>query len=364
MDIIEIDAASNRGIDDIRALRENVKFGPQYGKYKVYIIDEVHMLTPEAFNALLKTLEEPPAHVKFVFATTAAHKVLPTILSRCQRFDFKRIPLKDIISKLKKITAAEKVSIEEGALFAIAKVAFGSMRDAESILDQLNSFTKGKISFESVNSVLGLLPYEVLNEFTECIIRKDTVSALKLIGDIINEGKDGYQFLINFIEYFRNILIAKEGQDLQELIDIPRNEIELISKQAGGFTIEDILYILYTSVNAVSSMKYAPSVRIPLEMLAVKLTRRESIVSLAEILKRIATLEKMIAAEPDYKQPDSTEKRKLATEEPKQRLTAEPKQTEELRRKPAEEPKDAKTLNKIQHSDSVSLYKLREITTI
>lgn len=364
LDIIEIDAASNRGIDDVRSLRENVKFSPQYGKYKVYIIDEVHMLTPEAFNALLKTLEEPPAHIKFVFATTAVHKVLPTVLSRCQRFDFKRIPLKDIVSKLKKITHTEKIDIEEGALLTIARVAFGSMRDAESVLDQLNSFTKGKISLESVNSVLGILPYEALNEFTEGVIKKDTVSVLSLIDKIINEGRDGYQFLINLIEYFRNILIAKQGQDLQKLMDIPQDEIELISKQAGSFTTEDILYILYTLINAVSSMRYAPSVRIPLEMLAVKLTRRESIVSLAEILKRIAALEKIIVAEPGHRQPASTEKQKQKpAEAPKPKPPEEPKEKlgEEPKQKPVESPKGPEASSKIQHPDSASLYRLREI---
>lgn len=343
LDIMEIDAASNRGIDDVRSLRENVKFSPQYSKYKVYIIDEVHMLTPEAFNALLKTLEEPPGHVKFVFATTAIHKVLPTILSRCQGFNFKRIPLKDIISKLKRIVKAEKIDAEEQALFAIAKAASGSMRDAESILDQLNSFTKGRIPLESINSVLGLLPYDILNEFTENIIKKDTASALRLIDKIISEGKDGYQFLISLIEYFRNILIAKQGKDLYQLMGIPEDEMELISKQADSFTIEDILYILYTLINIQASIRYAPSVRMPLEMLAVKLTRRESIVSLAEILKRIATLEKRIVAESNYEQPDIPEK---------QRLVEARKETKTSK---------FKTSNKIPKLDPASLYRLREV---
>ncbi|UCH12051.1 MAG: DNA polymerase III subunit gamma/tau [Candidatus Omnitrophota bacterium] len=340
IDIIEIDAASNRGIDEIRSLRESVKFRPQGGRYKVYIIDEVHMLTQEAFNALLKTLEEPPAYIKFVFATTAAHKVLPTILSRCQKFDFKRISSKDIISKVKKITAAEKIKIEEAALFTIVRAASGSMRDAESILDQMNSFTKGRISLDSVNSVLGLISQNILMEFTQSIIKKDTASALKLVDKIMNDGKDGYQFLANLIEYFRNILIAKQGKDLGKLLNLLPEEIESISKQAANFTIEDILYILYTLINTTSSMRYAPSVRIPLEMLAVKLTRRESIVSLAEILKRIAALEERIVGDIQL---DSLKK---AVKTPEQI---------------AKTPQETKTAGKSEHLDSASLYRLREI---
>jgi len=347
IDIIEIDAASNRGIDEIRSLRESVKFRPQRGRYKVYIMDEVHMLTQEAFNALLKTLEEPPAHIKFVFATTAAHKVLPTILSRCQKFNFKRISSKDIISKLKKITTTEKIKIEEAALFTIVRAASGSMRDAESILDQMNSFTKGRISLDSVNSVLGLISQNILTEFTQSIIKKDTALALKLVDKILNDGKDGYQFLANLIEYFRNILIAKQGKDLGKLLNLLPEEIESISKQAANFTIEDILYILYTLINTTSSMRYAPSVRIPLEMLAVKLTRRESIVSLAEILKRIAALEERIVGDIQL---DSLKK-----------AVKTPEQTVKMLEQIAKTPQETKATGKSEHFDSASLYRLREI---
>jgi DNA polymerase-3 subunit gamma/tau len=162
LDCIEIDGASNRGIDEIRVLRENVKFSPVGGKFKIYIIDEVHMLTQEAFNALLKTLEEPPEFVKFIFATTAPHKVIPTILSRCQRFDFRRIPALEISAQLERIASSEKVAVEEEVLFAIAKSSDGSLRDAESVLDQLISFSKEKISLKDVVSVLGLVEQESL----------------------------------------------------------------------------------------------------------------------------------------------------------------------------------------------------------
>ncbi|MFH0732894.1 MAG: DNA polymerase III subunit gamma/tau [Candidatus Omnitrophota bacterium] len=337
LDIIEIDAASNRGIDEIRNLRESTKFSPQSSKYKVYIIDEVHMLTPEAFNALLKTLEEPPSHAKFVFATTAAYKVLPTILSRCQKFDFKRISSDDIIAKLKQIIKSEKIKAEDPALFAIANAASGSLRDAETLLDQINSFTKGNITLESVNSVLGLISHDTFSEFTEYVIKKDTPSALRLINKVIESGKDGNQFLQGFIEYFRNILIIKQGEALQKFIDLPKEEIEIISKHAAEFTVEDILYVLYVLINTQSSARYAPSVQIPLEMLAVKLTRRESIVSLAEILKRIAALEKQTTSNP---------------------------QPEQIQEKPVAPQPQNNQNNANAHShqvDPTTLYKLREI---
>jgi DNA polymerase III subunit gamma/tau len=160
-DVIEIDGASNRGIDEIRNLKENVQFSPQSGRFKIYIIDEVHMLTTEAFNALLKTLEEPPAHVKFIFATTAAHKVLPTILSRCQRFNFRRLSSHDIAKKLERIAKSENIAIDEQALFNIARQASGSMRDAESVMDQLATYCKNKITLEDANAVLGLIEQDI-----------------------------------------------------------------------------------------------------------------------------------------------------------------------------------------------------------
>ena len=178
MDVIEIDGASNRGIDEIRVLRENVKFSPVAGKFKIYIIDEVHMLTQEAFNALLKTLEEPPAFVKFIFATTQPHKVLATILSRCQRFDFRRITVMEMITQLERIVTQEKIGVDKEVLLAIAKASDGSLRDAESLLDQLISFSKDKISLKDVISILGIVEQEALFEITDKIIQKDALAAL------------------------------------------------------------------------------------------------------------------------------------------------------------------------------------------
>jgi len=270
-DVIEIDGASNRGIDEIRVLRENVKFAPTSGKYKIYIIDEVHMLTQEAFNALLKTLEEPPEYVKFIFATTQPHKVISTILSRCQRFDFRRIPILEIIAQLKKITQAENISVDEDVLFAVAKSSDGSLRDAESILDQLVSFSKGKVSLKDVISVLGLVEQDVLFGITDMIIRKDAKGALAFLSDIINQGKDPGVFLVNLIEHFRNLMVAKVTHSDAKIIDLPQEICQRLLQQAQALSLEEIFNAFNVLVNAQEMSKRLESMRIPLEISLVKL---------------------------------------------------------------------------------------------
>lgn len=271
LDVIEIDGASNRGIDEIRTLRENVKFAPTQGKYKVYIIDEVHQITPDGFNALLKTLEEPPEFVKFIFATTQPHKVIPTILSRCQRLDFRRIPVIEIIAQLEKIVAAENIDVEKEVLFAIAKSCDGSLRDAESVLDQLVSFSKDRISLKDVISVLGLVEQEVLFEIADKIIQKDPKAALVLLNNIIDQGKDSGMFLNNLIEHFRNLMIAKITRADSKLIDLPQEICERLLQQAQAFSLEEIFSVFNILVNTQEMSKRLESLRIPLEISLVRL---------------------------------------------------------------------------------------------
>ena len=297
MDIIEIDGASNRGINEIRNIKENIKFSPQSGQFKIYIIDEVHMLTTEAFNALLKTLEEPPAHVKFIFATTAAYKVIPTILSRCQRFNFRRLSSGDIAKKLKDIAKKEKVSIDEAALLNIVRQSAGSMRDAESLMDQLATYCKNKITAEETNNILGLVEQDRLYQFAQYIIDKDTSSAIKFISKIMDEGTDPNQFLISLVEYFRNAMLVKEGKALIPLLELTKDEVDRIAVQIKSLTREDILYILYSMMNASNSMRQSSIPKVSLELLAVKLSSKESIVSLGEIMSRLNSLEK-VSSEP------------------------------------------------------------------
>jgi len=276
LDVIEIDGASNRGIDEIRALRENVKFSPTNGKYKIYIIDEVHQITPDGFNALLKTLEEPPEFVKFIFATTNPQKVMPTIISRCQRMDFRRITTIEIISQLEKISRQEKIAVDKEVLFAIAKSSDGSLRDAESVLDQLVSFSKGNISLKDAISVLGMVEQDVLFALTDKIIQKDPIEALKLFNDIIDEGKDPGVFLINLIEHFRNLMIAKVSKADSKLVDLPPEICDRLLKQSLSLSLEEIFTAFNTLVATQEMTKRLDSQRIPLEISLVKLAYSKS----------------------------------------------------------------------------------------
>jgi len=271
LDIIEIDGASNRGIDEIRTLRENVKLSPAHSRYKVYIIDEVHMLTQEAFNALLKTLEEPPAHVKFIFATTHPHKVIPTILSRCQKFQFSLVPLEKIVNKLKSITKSEDVKINDNLLYAIARASGGSIRDAESLLDQLVPVVLEKGSVEDVFSFLGIIDEDTLGRMASFIINKDLQSSLDFVDRIVKDGKDLSIFVNALIEYLRNFLLAKvSAKTFNSLPDISAQSKELILKAGSLVTLSQILKIIDLLIEAKELSHRLNTVRIPLELALVK----------------------------------------------------------------------------------------------
>jgi len=271
LDVIEIDGASNRGIDEIRALRENVKFAPTQGRYKVYIIDEVHQITPDGFNALLKTLEEPPEFVKFIFATTHPQKVMPTIVSRCQRMDFRRIPVIEIIAQLEKIIREEKVKVDKDVLFAVAKSSDGSLRDAESVLDQLVSFSQGAVSLKDAISVLGMVEQDVLFSIADKIIQKDPQGALELFTGIIDDGKDPAVFLVNLIEHFRNLMVAKVSKADTKLVDLPQEVCDRLLKQSQQLSLEEIFTAFNILVTTQEMSKRLDSQRIPLEISLVRL---------------------------------------------------------------------------------------------
>jgi len=289
LDVLEIDGASNRGIDEIRDLRESVNYAPSESRYKIYIIDEVHMLTTEAFNALLKTLEEPPKHVIFIFATTAPRKVPPTILSRCQRFDFRRIPTEDIVRNLREIAEREGSEADDDALLAIAKRADGALRDAQSILDQVLAFGGGKVDLETVKALTGIIDREIFFDLTDAIIRKDPKGALEIVGHFVDEGGDVEEFVSGLLEHLRNILLArvKGGADS---IEGPGEEKRRYEEVASSFQEEDLLRM----INIVSELgiNIGRSVypRFHLETAVVKLARLESSVLLSEILERLRGL--------------------------------------------------------------------------
>jgi len=301
LDVIEVDGASNTGVEDVRSLRENVKFAPTSGKFKIYIIDEVHMLSTAAFNALLKTLEEPPEFVKFIFATTHPDKIPSTVLSRCQRLDFRRIAVIEIISQLEKIVKTEKIEVDKEVLFAIAKASDGSLRDAESILDQLVSFSKDKVSLKDVVSVLGLVEQDALFEVTDKIIEKEPKAVLDLFNRLSEEGKDMAVFLNNLIEHFRNLMIAKVTAGDAKLIDLPEEICERLLQQSQRLTLEEIFNAFNILANTLEMARRLDSLRITLEVNLIRLANYKKVWPAAEAkqtpLKVIALKEKPIAQE-------------------------------------------------------------------
>ncbi|MBU0687183.1 MAG: DNA polymerase III subunit gamma/tau [Candidatus Margulisbacteria bacterium] len=263
-DVIEIDAASNRGIDEIRELREKIKFRPLESKYKVYIIDEVHMLTAEAFNALLKTLEEPPEHAVFVLATTAPQRVPATIISRCQRLDFTRIPFQKIREHLQKLTKAEGFSIEDEALDLVVKYGDGSMRDAISLLDQLMSFCEKNIKLDDVVLLLGTADEAMLFDLVEALIAKDTGKVLSLIEDAVEAGKSISQIAGSIIQHFRHILLSIVGST--DILDISREKIEKLKDQSAQLSLDQAKAILKILAQAELDMRWQSFGRIVLEV--------------------------------------------------------------------------------------------------
>ena len=285
MDVIEIDGASNNGVDSIRELRNKVNFAPAEGRYKIYIIDEVHMLSQGAFNALLKTLEEPPSHVIFVFATTDPHKIPSTILSRCQWFNFKRISLADIAAKLNIIVKDEKLNIDDKTLNIIARSSTGSMRDAESALDQIIAYCGKDITSQSVREVLGIIEEEVFFECIEAIIKNDTLKGIEIINRTSDLGEDASQFIKNLMEYVHNLSLAKVCQkEILNLQGIFTEDRERLLKQSKMIKLETLFNIVNYLAEAERKMRYTRHPWILLEMLVIKFTAGENY-SLEEVEK-------------------------------------------------------------------------------
>ncbi|MEJ8554658.1 DNA polymerase III subunit gamma/tau [Tepidibacter sp. Z1-5] len=294
MDVIEIDAASNNGVDDIRELRENVKYPPTKGKYKVYIIDEVHMLSQGAFNALLKTLEEPPYYIIFILATTEAHKIPATILSRCQKYDFKRVKVDDIVMRMKKICDDLNIQVEEKALNLIARNAGGALRDALSILDQCVSYSEDEIKYSDVVNLLGTVNIDFLFDMSKHIIEEDTKQALELLNELIICGKDIKHFLTDLIDHFRNLMVCKVSHELYEIINLPVETIDLLKKQAEAVDLNNIIEIINLLSETQNNIKYASNPRISLEITIMKLSQPVLKLDDDSILSRIQNIENII----------------------------------------------------------------------
>ena len=294
MDIVEIDAASNNSVDDIRELRESVKYTPSKAKYKVYIIDEVHMLSQGAFNALLKTLEEPPSYVIFILATTEPHKIPATILSRCQRFDFKRVSSKDIASRMAYICEKENIQAEEKALSLIARNSQGALRDALSILDQCMSFGNEKIEYNDVIELLGTVNIDELFELSQAIIGEDTKKSLQILNEFIIWGKDIRNLINDLIDHFRNLMVCKVSRELDEIISLPEETIERLKEQAKTININDLIRILNILSETQDLMKSSSNTRILAEVTIMKIAQPMFDESKEALIKRIENLEQII----------------------------------------------------------------------
>src|SRR5258708_2940099 len=290
LDVLEIDGASNNGVEQVRDLRETCKYAPASSKFKIYIIDEVHMLTTAAFNALLKTLEEPPAHVKFMFATTEPEKVLPTILSRCQRFDLRRIPVALIVKHLGHIAKQEKIEVEEAALYAIARGAEGGMRDAESALDQLISFCGEKIVEEDVLSMFGLAAQGQILAVASAVLKGEPEAALRELNELAKHGKDLARLLGDLLISFRNLLIYQISRGDLKLLEVSEAEAAILKEQAPLATTEALTRVMEVLTDSEGRLRDAASKKIFVEVAWLKAIQAREAVHIATVLKQLQQL--------------------------------------------------------------------------
>jgi DNA polymerase-3 subunit gamma/tau len=290
LDVLEIDAASNTGVDDVRTLRENIRYLPTSGKKRVFIIDEVHRLSGSAFDALLKTLEEPPEHAVFIFATTEPHKVPQTILSRTQRYDFRRVPTTALASHMAKLAKLEKVKIDEEAIYLIARKGEGSVRDSLSLLDQMIALSDEKITAELTASALGIVDRQLFIKLMEIIAAGKTEPVFGLVRDLFDSGAGIEEFANDFIDYLRNLLVQKSASDPDAFLDVSAVEKEALIRQTAYFTEADILRMIQILAELLAEIKKGYDERLFLEICLVRLTRMESSITLQEVIERLNRL--------------------------------------------------------------------------
>ena len=296
MNVIEIDAASNNGVDNIRQIREEVTYRPTEGKFKVYIIDEVHMLSPGAFNALLKTLEEPPAYVIFILATTEAHKIPITILSRCQRYDFHRISIDTIAGRLMDLMKEEQVEVEERAVRYVAKAGDGSMRDALSLLDQCIAFHLGEtLTYENVLEVLGAVDTEIFSRLLRQIINKDITGAIGTLDTLVDEGREMGQMVNDFTWYMRNLLLLQSSDDMEDVLDMSREHLNALKEEADMIKSEVLMRYIRIFSELGNQIKYATQKRILIEIAIIKLCKPQMEKDYESVIDRIASIEAKLA---------------------------------------------------------------------
>lgn len=299
LNVVEIDAASNNGVENIREIREQVQYPPTEGNYRVFIIDEVHMLSIGAFNALLKTLEEPPPYVIFILATTEAHKLPITILSRCQRYDFKRITIDTITEHLKELIDSEQIEVEERALRYVAKLADGSMRDALSLLDQCAAFHFGeKLTYDNVLEVLGAVDNRVFSSLFRAVVEEKTTDCIYKIEEIIVQGRELSQFVTDFIWYMRNLLIIKTADDSENMLDMSMDNLKLLREESGMTDAGTLMRYIRVFSELSGQLRYASQKRVLVELAFIRLTRPAMEQNQDALLQRLNIVEKRLETLP------------------------------------------------------------------
>lgn len=295
MNVIEIDAASNNGVDSIREIIDEVSYSPAEGKYKVYIIDEVHMLSTGAFNALLKTLEEPPSYVIFILATTEVHKIPITVLSRCQRYDFKRISIDTITNRLQELSQVEQVQIEDRALRYIAKIADGSMRDALSLLDQCIAFHLGKeLTLDKVLDVLGAVDTKIFSDLLRLVMKQDVQGCISLLETVVMQGKELTQFVADFTWYLRNLMLVQSAPDMEEILDMSSDNLKLLKEESTQIELDRVIRYIHVFSELGNQIKYANQKRILVEIALIKLCKPQMETNEEAVLDRVRQVEEKL----------------------------------------------------------------------
>lgn len=328
MNVMEIDAASNNGVDNIRDIKEQVQYSPASGKYKVFIIDEVHMLSMGAFNALLKTLEEPPEYVIFILATTEVHKIPITILSRCQRYDFHRITADVIADRLMELMSEEHVEAEEKALRYVARMADGSMRDALSLLDQCIAFYLGKkLTYENVLEVLGTVDISVYARLLDSILANDVTEVIGIVGKVVEQGRELSQFITDFIWYLRNLLLAGKGDASMEALEVSAEQLSLMQEKAAQVEEETVIRYIRILSDLLNQIRFSTSKRVLAEVALIKMCRPQMETDLSSVLERMRMLE---ASLEQIKTQGIAAVPQTAAEEPVQKQKEPEKTTEQI----------------------------------
>ncbi len=354
IDVIEIEGASNRGIDEIRELRENVRYTPAKSRYKIYIIDEVHMLTKEAFNALLKTLEEPPPHIIFIFATTEPHKIPATILSRCQRYDFKRIPFREVVESLRRIVEEEGIQISQRGLLSVAQGSEGSLRDAESLLDQVIAYAGKNIRDDDIAEVLGLIDQKILSDTIEAIADRDVERCMEAVGQVYHFGYDLQHFCRELLQYLRNLILIKLSQHPERLMELPEEGLKSLKKQAEKFQFEQLNHLFSLLLKGEQEIAQSSFPRTMLEVALIRMATSGPVVPVDEMVKKLEALENRILLRGGAEKRVSAASAKVVHPEPEQRREKE-KRKEDGSVKKLEPPSEENTIKKIEETKELRI---------